>query len=297
MGRPNLTVVTGAHATGIVFDGKRAIGIGYRRNGARRGRAARRETILCGGAFGTPQLLLLSGVGPADELGDTESAVVHELPGVGKNLQDHLDYILSWTSNDPDMIGLGARGVVNLVRHIMRWRKDGTGLIATPIAEAGAFLKSDPALDRPDLQLHFCVAIVDDHGRKLHLGFGFSCHVCVLRPFSRGEVGLSDANPLSPPRIDPRYLSDQRDADLLLKGAKTMRRILEAPALAKYRGKEIHSGRHHLRRGADGAHPCPRRHDLPSGGHGADGQRRHGGGRPAIARERDRGRCAWSTCR
>ena len=220
---------------------------------------------------------------------DTAIPLVHELPGVGKNLQDHLDYILSWTSNDPDMIGLGARGVVKLVRHIMRWRKDGTGLIATPIAEAGAFLKSDPALDRPDLQLHFCVAIVDDHGRKLHLGFGFSCHVCVLRPFSRGEVGLSDANPLSPPRIDPRYLSDQRDADLLLKGAKTMRRILEAPALAKYRGKEIHTAGITSDAGADGAHPRPRRHDLPPGGHAADGQRRHGGGRPAIARERDRG--------
>jgi choline dehydrogenase-like flavoprotein len=241
MTRPNLTVVTRAHATGIVFDGKRAIGIGYRRNGRDEVAHARRETILCGGAFGTPQLLLLSGVGPADELARHAIPVVHELPGVGKNLQDHLDYILSWTSTDSDMIGLGARGVVDLVRHIVRWRKDGTGLIATPIAEAGAFLKSDPALDRPDLQLHFCVAIVDDHGRKLHLGFGFSCHVCVLRPFSRGEVALSDANPLSPPRIDPRYLSDQRDADLLLNGAKTMRRILEAPALARYRAREIHT--------------------------------------------------------
>ena len=138
------------------------------------------------------------------------------------------------------MIGIGARGTLDLLRHILQWRRDGTGMLATPLAEGGAFLKSDPSLDRPDLQLHFCVGIVDDHGRRLHLGYGFSCHVCVLRPFSRGEVGLNDANPLSPPRIDPRYLSDERDASLLLKGAGIMRSILEAPALARFRDKELH---------------------------------------------------------
>lgn len=122
-----------------------------------------------------------------------------------------------------------------------RWRRNGTGMIATPYAEGGAFLKSDPAVDRPDLQLHFCIAIVDDHGRKLHLGYGFSCHVCVLRPHSRGEVGLSSPDPLAPPRIDPRFLSDERDGDLLLKGARMMRAILEAPALAKYRDREIYT--------------------------------------------------------
>ena len=124
---------------------------------------------------------------------------------------------------------------------MLRWRKDGSGMIATPYAEGGAFLKSDPAIDRPDLQLHFCIAIVDDHGRKLHMGYGFSCHVCVLRPHSRGAVGLSTADPLAPPRIDPRFLSDERDADLLLKGVRMMRGILEAPALAKYRNKEIYT--------------------------------------------------------
>ncbi|ANT53618.1 GMC family oxidoreductase [Mesorhizobium amorphae] len=241
MDRPNLTVVTGAHATRIVLDGKRATGLRYRAGKTETVAEAKREVIVCGGAFGSPQLLLLSGIGPAAELAMHGIPVVHEVPGVGKNLQDHLDFIMAWTSADADMMGIGLRGTPGLLRHMLRWRKDGTGMIATPYAEAGAFLKSDPVIDRPDLQLHFCIAIVDDHGRKLHMGYGFSCHVCVLRPYSRGEVGLSTPDPLAPPRIDPRFLEDERDAALLLKGVKTMRGILEAPALAKYRRKEIYT--------------------------------------------------------
>ena len=241
MSRPNLTVITGAHATGIVLEGKRATGIRYRKGNSEAAAKARREVIVCGGAFGSPQLLLLSGIGPADELAAHGIAVVHDLPGVGKNLQDHLDFILAWTSRETDLMGIGLGGLPGLLRHMARWRKSGTGMIATPYAEGGAFLKSDPAIDRPDLQLHFCIAIVDDHGRKLHLGYGFSCHVCVLRPYSRGEVGLSSGDPLAPPRIDPRFLQDERDGALLLKGVRMMRGIMEAPALAKYRDKEIYT--------------------------------------------------------
>ncbi|RVD35125.1 glucose-methanol-choline oxidoreductase, partial [Mesorhizobium sp. M4A.F.Ca.ET.020.02.1.1] len=196
---------------------------------------------LCGGAFGSPQMLLLSGIGPAAELAVHGIPLVHELPGVGKNLQDHLDFILAWKSRETELMGIGLRGLPGLLSHMLRWRRDGTGMIATPYAEAGAFLKSDPALERPDLQLHFCIAIVDDHGRKLHMGYGFSCHVCVLRPYSRGEVGLSSPDSLAPPRIDPRFLEDERDAELLLRGVRMMRGILESPALARYRQKEIYT--------------------------------------------------------
>ncbi|CDX24039.1 choline dehydrogenase, a flavoprotein [Mesorhizobium sp. ORS 3324] len=241
VGRPNLTVVTGAHATGIVLDGKRAKGVRYRIGKNEAVAEARREVILCGGAFGSPQLLLLSGIGPAVELAANGIPLVHELPGVGRNLQDHPDFILAWKSRETDLMGIGLRGMPGVIGHMLRWRKDGTGMIATPYAEAGAFLKSDPTVARPDLQLHFCIAIVDDHARKLHMGYGFSCHVCVLRPHSRGEVGLSSANPLAAPRIDPRFLEDERDAELLLKGVRMMRAILEAPALAKYRHKEIYT--------------------------------------------------------
>jgi choline dehydrogenase-like flavoprotein len=239
--RPNLTVITGAHTTGVTFDGKCATGLSYRKAGRNGIAEARREVILSAGAFGSPQLLLLSGIGPADELRRHAIPVVHELPGVGENLQDHLDFILSWTSKETDMIGIGLGAAVNLVRQMRQWKRGGTGLIATPYAEAGAFLKSEPSLDRPDLQLHFAVALVDDHGRKLHWGHGFSCHVCVLSPHSRGAVGLADANPMSPPRIDPRYLSDERDSELLLKGAGIVRQILAAPALAGFRHKALYT--------------------------------------------------------
>ncbi|MCK5750142.1 MAG: glucose-methanol-choline oxidoreductase, partial [Oricola sp.] len=138
------------------------------------------------------------------------------------------------------VLGLNPAGVMNLVREILRWRRDGTGLVASPGAEGGAFVCSEPGLERPDLQLHFVAALVDDHSRKLHPGFGYSCHVCVLRPNSRGEVRLAGPDPRAAPLIDPRFLSDERDAQLLLKGAKLTRRILEAPALAPFRGREVY---------------------------------------------------------
>jgi choline dehydrogenase-like flavoprotein len=100
---------------------------------------------------------------------------------------------------------------------MLRWRRDGTGLLASPGAEGGAFVKSDPSLERPDLQLHFVTALVDDHARKLHWGYGYSCHVCALRPHSSGEMSAAGPDPLAAPLIDPRYLSDERDAQLLLK--------------------------------------------------------------------------------
>lgn len=241
MGRPNLTVMTGVHAARVTLDGNRAKSVIYLRNGREESVTANCEIILSGGAFNSPQLLMLSGIGPADELKQHGIAVRRELPGVGQNLQDHIDYIQAYKSAETDMIGIGAAGTINLFKAIGEWRKHGTGLLATPFAESGAFIKSDPGLKRPDLQLHFVVGILDDHARKLHMGYGFSCHVCILRPQSRGTVGLNDANPMSAPRIDPRFLSDERDTNLLLKGAKKMREILRAEPLAKYRKEEIYT--------------------------------------------------------
>ena len=239
MQRPNLTVRTGAHATRILFQGKRATGIAYRQARKDHKVEARREVILCGGAFQSPQLLQLSGIGRPEDIKPHGIAMVHELPGVGQNLQDHLDFILSCRSRDTDMFGIGLTGGFNLIRHIRQWRKDGTGMIATPFAEGAGFIKTDPALDRPDVQLHFVIGIVDDHARKLYLGHGFSCHVCVLHPQSRGTVTLQSANPLAAPAIDPRYLSDERDLQTLIKGAKLARSILQTPPLKGYVHKEL----------------------------------------------------------
>jgi choline dehydrogenase-like flavoprotein len=237
--RANLTVLTNVRASRILFSDKRAVGVLYRQRGSEISINARREVILCAGAFGSPQLLQLSGVGRPENITAHGVAMVHELPGVGQNLQDHVDFVQAFKSKETDVFGIGLAGTVALIRHIAQWRRDGTGLIATPLAEGAAFIKSSPAVDRPDLQLHFVISIADDHGRKLHPGYGFSCHVCALRPYSRGEVFLQSADPNADPGIDPRYFSDRRDLDMLIKGAKIAREILMGAPLEKYRHKEL----------------------------------------------------------
>lgn len=237
--RKNLTIFTGARATRILTEGKTAVGVAYRLGRATKEVRARREVIVSGGAFNSPQLLMLSGIGPAEELQGHGISVVNDLPGVGKNLQDHLDFTLAYRSKDNDNFGIGLAGTIGLTRHILEWRKTGNSMISTPFAEGAGFLKTDPALDRPDIQLHFVISIVDDHARKLHMGYGFSCHVCTLRPFSRGVVSLESADPLAAPLIDPNYLGDPRDLATTIKGAKMTREILQAPALAPYRNTEL----------------------------------------------------------
>ncbi|MYN45892.1 glucose-methanol-choline oxidoreductase [Pseudoduganella sp. FT93W] len=240
MSRPNLTVLTATQALKVVFDGRRAAGVKILRQEQQHIVRARREVLLCGGAFNSPQLLLLSGVGDPAELQQHGIPLRHALPGVGKNLQDHLDYILCYRSDVKDVVGLGALGMFNMLRAIRQWRKTGQGMIATPFAEGGAFLKSAPELERPDLQLHFVISIVDDHARKLHYGYGYSCHVCVLRPVSRGTVTLASADPLAAPQIDPRFLSAPEDLALLMQGARQMQAIMQAPALARHRPRSLY---------------------------------------------------------
>ncbi|KUJ73611.1 GMC family oxidoreductase [Ruegeria profundi] len=241
MERPNLTVITHAHAKELTFDGKRATGVVYKKKakGADIAVKARREVLICAGAFMSPQLLQLSGIGSGADLTRHGIAVRHNLPGVGKNLQDHLDFILSYKTRDTDNFGIGAFATANLLRHLWRWRQTGVSMAATPFAEGAGFLKTSPDLDRPDIQLHFVISLVDDHARKLHYGHGFSCHVCKLRPESRGTVGLTSSDPFAPPAIDPAFLSDDRDLETMIKGARMMRDIIQAPALEKYRHKEM----------------------------------------------------------
>ncbi|MBE7367272.1 GMC family oxidoreductase [Ramlibacter pallidus] len=239
-GRANLQVVTGAHASRVVFEGRRAVGVEYEQGGQRRQMRARREVILSAGALLSPQLLMLSGVGPAAELQAHGIPVLHDLPGVGRNLHDHVDVVqVVDAPTVTELFGLSFSGLVNAVKGILEWRRSRTGLLTTNFAEAGGFIRSSPAEAIPDLQLHFVIGKLVDHGRKTVFGHGYSCHVCLLRPKSRGSVGLKSADPLAAPRIDPNFLADPDDVQRLVRGFKAMRNILAQPALAGHRGREL----------------------------------------------------------
>lgn len=240
MMRRNLTVVTEAHVSRIIVERGRAVGVAYRLGKEDRVVRASREVLLSAGALQSPQILMLSGIGPAEHLKSHGISVVLDCPDVGANLQDHLDYTMIFRSPDTDMFGMGIMATGDLIRAANEWRTERMGHLRSTCAESGAFLKTDPALDRPDIQLHFVVAMVDDHARKMHWGHGYSCHVCVLRPHSRGTVRLASADPYAAPLIDPAFLSDPRDLVSLRKGARMMSDIMAAPALNKYRGEELY---------------------------------------------------------
>jgi choline dehydrogenase-like flavoprotein len=195
--------------------------------------------VLSAGAFGSPQLLMLSGIGPAEHLQQHGIHVVHPLPGVGQNLHDHVDVVQ--VVNAPkatELFGLSFKGVVAALRGIVEWRRARTGLLTTNFAEAGGFIKSAPDEAIPDLQLHFVIGKLVDHGRKTVFGHGFSCHVCLLRPKSRGTLRLASRDPQVAPLIDPAFLQDPDDMARLVRGFKLMRRLLQQPALARFGGTE-----------------------------------------------------------
>ena len=239
--RSNLTVITGAHATELLWTDRRITGVKYRRGHQTLEVHAQAEVLLCAGTFQSPQLLMLSGIGPGDHLQSLGIEVKQDLQGVGANLQDHLDVTLAYRSLRNDVLGIAPGAALQLLKGIHQWRKDGTGMVATPYAEAGAFVRCAPDATRPDIQFHFVVARVEDHARRLHWGYGYSCHVCVLRPHSRGSVRLQSRDPSDAPLIDPAFLSDDRDTALMVDGAKKLRTIMQAPALQSYRGKEIYT--------------------------------------------------------
>ncbi len=238
--RPNLKVITGGHATRILLDGKRAVGVEYRHGGQAHALNARREVLLSAGALQSPQLLLLSGIGPGAELQRLGIAVVHDLPGVGKHLHDHVDVVQVINAlHLKDLFGLSFTGALNTLKGILEWRSQRSGMLTTNFAEAGGFIKSTPGEARPDLQLHFVIGKLIDHGRKVVFGHGYSCHVCLLRPRSRGSLKLASPDPLAPPAIDPNFLADSDDVARMVRGFRLMRHILAQPALAGHRGTEL----------------------------------------------------------
>ena len=239
LGRPNLTVLSNAHATRIRFAGRRAVGVEVRIDGVTRSLDARREVLLAAGALQSPQLLMLSGVGPGAQLQAHQIPVLHDLPGVGRHLHDHVDVVqVVQAPQMTDLIGISPSGLLRALRGAIEWRRHRSGLLTTNFAEAGGFVRSTPAEPIPDLQLHFVIAKLVDHGRKATFGLGYSCHVCLLQPSSRGSLKLASPNPFDPPSIDPNFLAERDDVDRLVRGFKLMRRLLQQPALARHGGRE-----------------------------------------------------------
>ena len=237
--RANLTVETNAHVQRILFEGKRAVGVEFKQGKQLRTVHADKEVLLSAGAFQSPQLLMLSGVGDEQELKKHNIPLVHHLPGVGKNLQDHPDFIFGYTTQSPATFGFSPGGIWRALMAMRTYRKERRGLWTSNFAEAGAFLKTKPELSAPDIQLHMVTALVDDHGRKKHFTQGYSCHVCLLRPRSRGSVQLASANPDDLPLIDPAFLDDPQDLEDMVAGYKVTRDIMEAPSLKRWMKKDM----------------------------------------------------------
>lgn len=205
---------------------------------------AGREVILSGGAVNTPQTLLLSGIGPAAYLSKFGIEVKADLPGVGQNLQDHLDVLIQYECTQPITLYSQIESPLRQLKTGLQYLTTKGGLGAQNGLESGAFLKSRPELEIPDLQLHFVNALMMDHGRKKADRHGFTLHVCQLRPASKGFIALKNTDPFTPPLIQPNYLTVQSDREALRAGVKIARRIFAQKAFDPYRGPEVNPGAH-----------------------------------------------------
>ncbi len=241
--RPNLTVISNAHAGRIMIERGAAVGVEY---SAGRGKPvknvyAKCEVLLCAGAFQSPQLLMLSGVGPADELKKLGIPVEADSPDVGANLQDHIDCGVLYECTKPiTLYSLlkGYRQPMVGIEYMLR----GTGLGRTIHLHSGAFLKTRGELDRPDVQIHFVNALMRDHGRVKAETDGFTIHTCPLRPDSRGTVRLASRDAFDDPLIDPRYFSEPNDIRCMRDSIRMIRDIVGQKAFDLFRGKEIAPG-------------------------------------------------------
>ena len=242
--RRNLTIVTRALATRVLLDGKRAVGVAYESNGKPQEAKAGREVVLSGGAINSPHLLMLSGIGPADELDEHRIEMVHELRGVGANLQDHPEIVVVQACKQPvtlhDTLTFTGRLKVGL-----RWFLFHDGLGATNHYEAGAFIRSRAGIEHPDLQLALLPLGLggDEAQDEVSIGeHAFSVHIDLMRPTSRGRLRLRSANPRDYPRLLFNYLATREDVDAMVAAVKLVREICAQPALARYSGEELLPG-------------------------------------------------------
>ncbi|MBU1756795.1 MAG: GMC family oxidoreductase N-terminal domain-containing protein [Alphaproteobacteria bacterium] len=237
-GNRNLDVRIGVTVQKIEIDEGRVTGVTYSVGGRQRTVRARGGVVLSAGAFNSPQVLMLSGIGPGAHLADHGITVKRDCEAVGSDLQDHVDYVSSWQTESTEFIGDSLAGTVRMAKAIIEHRRKRTGIMTTPYAEAGGFWKVMQDAPAPDVQWHFVPAMLEDHGRMKVKGHGFSLHACVLRPESRGTVRLGSRNAADTPVIDPNFLDDERDMEVLRKGVRLSHRIVAAPAMAQYAPKD-----------------------------------------------------------
>lgn len=246
--RANLTVFTGCQAERVLFADEvtppRAIGVQFRQHGRSHIVTAKREVILACGAIHSPQLLLLSGVGPAHELAKLNIPTVVDRAEVGKNLQEHVDVMVHYHNKQKDGISLTPRGLYQMGTGLLHYIRQRRGPLAVPPAETGGFIKSSPTLAEPDLQLHFVACRFNDSGWDLRPAFhhGYACHVCVLRPQARGKITLKNADPRTPPQITYNFLTNDADRETLLRGIHLVRTIMQQEPLQHHNGGEVWPG-------------------------------------------------------
>lgn len=264
--RKNLTIITHALTEKVLFEDKTAVGVRYKKNKASVDILCNKEVILSSGAFGSPQILMLSGVGDSAHLADKGVTPVHELPGVGQNLQDHIDYIQTFkVASKHDTFGYSVRGSLRVLKSMFEWRKHRTGKVTSTFAESGAFFSTQANLVAPDAQLIFVPAIADNHARTVNFGHGYSCHITLLRPESIGEVKLNSNKPEESLAIDPNFFHHENDMVIIKRAAKKMQNILEGEAFSSIRKDMLYLVKngndkqleHDIRNRADTQyHPC-----------------------------------------
>jgi choline dehydrogenase len=236
--RANLTITTAAHVTRLLFERHRCVGVAYVKDGQAEEARARREIIVSGGAINSPQILMLSGIGPAAHLDALGIPVVRDMPGVGQHLMDHLMVPLSYHCLQP--ISLAA---AQTEEQQLKFQTEQRGMLTSNVGEAGGFIKLDPNASAPELQFHFGPTWFLFHGFKNPPGHGFTLLPSLVGTRSVGQVTLRSANPLDAPLIDPNYLAEEDDLRVLVEGVKLARRLLRAPAFDVYRGEEYTPGK------------------------------------------------------
>lgn len=244
--RPNLSIITDAQVTRVLFDGKRATGIAYQHGKERRRVKARCGVVLCSGALQSPQLLMLSGIGPASHLQDHGIPVVADLPGVGQNLQDHLQVRLMYRCTKPITTNDALRTLHGRVRMGLEWLLFRSGPLAIGINQGGLFARVLPEARTPDIQFHIGTLSADMAGGKVHDYPGFTLSVCQLRPESTGTIALGSADPLKPPRISSNYLSAETDRRCIVAGMRFARRLAATAPLSDYVAAEVMPGPDHV---------------------------------------------------